>query len=136
MKIPRFEVIPAEKQSAIFSILKVYYQSLVSHLLKEHGNLQKKEIQNKQILLASCSLFISYHTIPFLITIPYHTNYHTISYQLPYHIIPITIPYHTNYHAILCHAICYVMPYLSSLTLASCILSVVESCLLITLCLF
>ncbi|CAB3980994.1 regulator of nonsense transcripts 2 isoform X1, partial [Paramuricea clavata] len=56
VKIPRFEVIPSEKQKAIFSILKSYYESLVSHLLKEHADLQKKETQNKQILLSKGEL--------------------------------------------------------------------------------
>lgn len=45
------QVIPSERRNGIFSILISYYQSLVSHLLKEHADLQSKEIQNKQILL-------------------------------------------------------------------------------------
>ncbi|XP_054280661.1 regulator of nonsense transcripts 2-like isoform X1 [Macrosteles quadrilineatus] len=48
--IPRSSMLPPEKQKNVRSLVKDYYSSLCKHLLKEHGELQAFERQNRRIL--------------------------------------------------------------------------------------
>uniref|UniRef100_A0A1B6LDI7 Regulator of nonsense transcripts 2 n=1 Tax=Graphocephala atropunctata TaxID=36148 RepID=A0A1B6LDI7_9HEMI len=50
ISIPRSSMLPPEKQKNVRSLLKEYYASLCKHLLKEHGEMQAFERQNRRIL--------------------------------------------------------------------------------------